>query len=479
MHRIISEYLEVQNRLLFAQVMTKSSRLNGGRGLRQLIETWCFMMEGNGENQVEGQKGVSSQMPGVKDGLSLIGNLFQLEQALERIMEKARAEQVTIPLEKMCVELNLPPAAKTILLVLFFARLRCEAIKGVDLLLLVSDNIGELIENTRLLAPDGLLLSNGLIERREKPGLFFEDGDDIFGSRYEITDEAFWRVCGQDNPWRTEVAEGEKKPQKQLAIVRLKEPEVNFEQLVLSEQVKKRIEVALWQYEHLGPAFESYGLAGKIPYGTGTTMLFYGPPGTGKTATAEAIARQLGRKLGYVQYDQLYSKWFGDSEKRIRQVFEEAKEADCVLVFDEADACFGHRLEEVHSTERGYNLITNILMQEIERYRGLVILTTNRDFALDRAFERRILLKLEFSVPGTEEREMIWRQLLGECSRLGPDVSFAVLAQRYQLTGGNIKNAVIKAVTAAAREDRAITMADLELAAKEELGRYRDKAIGF
>jgi AAA+ superfamily predicted ATPase len=475
MDRIISEYLQVQNRLLVARLMSKSSRWNNRRILRQLIEAGCFMMEEL--NEVENVIGRSLVDPDIESTWRL--NMVQQELALKRVMEQAQAEQVPIPLEMMCVELNLPPEAKTMLLALFFARLRCELFQGIDLLMLVSDNICELINNARLLAPEGQLLSNGLVERCDRPGLFNYE-EDVFASKYEITDRAFWQICGEKNPpLLASTKEKGKKPNKHFRIVQLQEPEVSFDQLGLADQIKRRIEVAVWQYENLERAFENYGLAGKIPYGTGTTMLFYGPPGTGKTATAEAIARQLGRKLGYVQYDKLYSKWFGDSEKHIRQVFEEAKEAECVLVFDEADACFGRRLHELHSADRGHNAITNILMQEIERFRGLVILTTNREFAFDKAFERRILLRLEFPVPGVEERERIWRLFLGKCPRLEPDVSFTVLAERFPLTGGYIKNAVIKAVTAAAREDRAITMADLEQAAKEELGNRREKAIGF
>ncbi len=132
-----------------------------------------------------------------------------------------------------------------------------------------------------------------------------------------------------------------------------------------------------------------------------------------------------------MRYDQLNSKWFGDSEKNVRMVFEEARKVECVLVFDEADACFGRRLDEFRSADRVLNLMTNILMQEIEFYKGLIILTTNRDFALDSVFECRLLLRLKFELPDAAARERIWQKFLADCPKLASDVSFVQLVARF------------------------------------------------
>jgi len=478
MDQINKEYLEVQNSLILARIMAKTDKVFTCNRLKQIMMLGDFVMKneiGAGDSVPE-YPGLTSQERGRNFKL----RIAEFESELEKIIEKARESQVTIPLEKMCQDLNLPSEAKTILLTLFFARFRDEEITGTDLVMIVSGDIGELVKNMRLLTPDGPLLSNRLIVPSRDQKIFFRENGDILGNTYKIADQTFWQICGEKSPQPAlQEQDGEEIPRKQYGILWIKDPEVKFEQLVLNDRVKRQVEIALWQFANLEKALETYGVAGKIPYGKGTIMLFYGPPGTGKTATAEAIAHQLGKKLGYVQYDRLYSKWFGDSEKNVRHLFEEARDADCVLLFDEADSCFGRRLDEFHSTDRGHNTITNILMQEIERFRGLAILTTNREFAMDKAFERRILLKLEFGIPATEERVQLWRIFLGSCPLMGADVSFEELASRYPLSGGNVKNVVIKAVTVAARENRQITMADLESAAIEEVGENKRRGIGF
>lgn len=262
-------------------------------------------------------------------------------------------------------------------------------------------------------------------------------------------------------------------------LLKIKEPEISFDMLVISARVKDKIELALWQYQHGEEAFQKYGVTDRFPCGRGTTMLFFGPPGTGKTATAEAIARALNKKLGYVSYHQIVSPWFGESERNIPRVFEEARDAGCVLLFDEADALFGARLAERHSCDRSYNQMTNILMQEMERFTGLLILTTNRDFAFDPAFERRILLRVRFEMPDERMREQIWRLFLKDCGKLSADVSFPELARCYSISGGKIKNAVIKAVIECARKGSLITMAVLKRAAKEEMREAQKQQIGF
>lgn len=401
----------------------------------------------------------------------------KFQRRLEEIAQRARENGYRIPLEVLCAEYGLSQPEKLALLLLFFARLSGENVSGTDLLMALGSGFRDLIANLSLLSPEGRLITNRLIKPCQK--FFWTLDGDPLTAEYEITEEAFWRICGQDNPWQRKQEEKALEHQNQERLLWIREPEVSLEQLVLPRTHLSRIEDALWQFEHLAEALRNYGVDGAIPYGRATTMLFYGPPGTGKTATAEAIARRLQRPLGYVRYDQLYSKWFGDSEKHVRMVFEEARRAGCVLVFDEADACFGRRLEEWHSSDRGHNLITNILMQELERYEGLIILTTNRELALDPAFERRLLLRLKFEHPDAAARERIWQKFLAGCPKLAPDVSFNRLAARFSLSGGKIKNAVLKAVTAAAREDRAVTMADLERAAAEEAQGEELRPVGF
>ncbi len=422
----------------------------------------------------ESREGLEGRMV---DEESELPDPAKFQRRLEEIVQRAQKNGYQIPLEVLCAEYGLSRPEKLALLFLFFARLSGETVSGTDLLMAVGGGFRDLMANLTLLSPEGRLITNRLIKPCQK--FFWTLDCDPLTAEYEINEEAFWRICGQDNPWQKKQEEKVSARRDEMRLIWIKEPEVSLEQLVLPRTHLRRIEDALWQFEHLAEALRHYGVDRAIPYGRATTMLFYGPPGTGKTATAEAIARRLKRPLGYVRYDQLYSKWFGESEKNVRMVFEEARKAGCVLVFDEADACFGRRLDESHSSDRGHNLMTNILMQELERYEGLMILTTNRDFALDPAFERRLLLRLKFELPDVAARERIWQKFLAGCPKLAPDVSFAQLAVRFALSGGKIKNVVLKAVTAAAREQRPITMSDLESAAGEEIGKQESMPIGF
>lgn len=211
---------------------------------------------------------------------------------------------------------------------------------------------------------------------------------------------------------------------------------------------------------------ESHGYTGQC------TVLFAGPPGTGKTMTAQAIARALDRKVLIVCYPELVSKWVGDTEKNITSLFAEARAADAVLVFDEADAMFHTRVSVTNATDQSFNREVNVLLQEVERFEGCLILTTNRAESLDPALERRIAVKVEFEPPDAAAREEIWRRHLPASAPLSDDVDLSAVAAEFRLSGGHIKNAALRAaVTAARRKGRArqIRQADLLQAARYEL----------
>ncbi|MEO0069389.1 MAG: ATP-binding protein [candidate division WOR-3 bacterium] len=456
MDNLISSYLEIQHRLLKHRLAIRKREFWGeeefdfeGRVWRK--SSWEYKLAQTDTSDCQ-------YYPQVERII--------YEEQLQRVIEEAREKNITIPFERLCDEYGLNEDEKTILLVLFFAHFHGRSMSGASLLKLISSTIAEAIAKIEMFLPSGKLIKKGLIRNDE----FRTFRPSVFEAGFKLTEHTFMEICGLLSP---------KENRNLSSVLLVREPEVSFDLLILPETVRERVEEALWRFTNGGRVFQEYGIADKIPYGTGTTMLFFGPPGTGKTATAEAIARALGKKLGVANYPRIYDCWFGDSEKNIQRVFQEAKEAECVLLFDEADALFGARLDEFHSTDRTHNLMTNILMQEIERFSGLVILTTNREFAMDRAFERRILLKLRFDIPDVNCRERIWQLFLKDCPRLAPDVSFRELATRYPLTGGKIKNAVIKAVIAAAQQERPVTMADLDMMAKEEMGKELKKEIGF
>jgi SpoVK/Ycf46/Vps4 family AAA+-type ATPase len=188
--------------------------------------------------------------------------------------------------------------------------------------------------------------------------------------------------------------------------------------------------------------------------GLGLAFNFAGPPGTGKTICAEAIATALGKKLLSVRYAEMESMWAGETPKNVAAVFRMATEENAVLFFDEADAIASRRTTgAVQGYQRESNTVVNVLLKELEDFNGVVIFATNLAVNFDPAFERRIRTHVLFEMPGVEEREQIWRvQVHPAKTPLGDDVNFRVLAERYAVSGGDIKNAVLKAATMAAAE---------------------------
>jgi SpoVK/Ycf46/Vps4 family AAA+-type ATPase len=217
----------------------------------------------------------------------------------------------------------------------------------------------------------------------------------------------------------------------------------------------------------------------------GFACLFYGPPGTGKTETVYQIARTTGRDIMAVDISETKSKWFGESEKCVKQLFERyrgaVKTSDLapILLFNEADAVIGKRMEfgaNARAVDQTENAMQNIILQEMENLDGILIATTNLTKNMDRAFERRFLYKIEFSRPGTEIRAALWQSIL-------PSLSTAdarILASLYDFSGGQIENIARKCTV-----DRIISGSDtsidkLKLLCDEEgLEKDQAKRIGF
>lgn len=206
----------------------------------------------------------------------------------------------------------------------------------------------------------------------------------------------------------------------------------------------------------------------------GVSALLHGPPGTGKTLAAEAIGYDLGRPLKVVDGSELLSKWVGESAKNIAEVFREAQGLDAVLVFDEADALFGARgdADSGTSSSRHDTMNTGVLLRQIEAFPGVCIVCTNRLRCIDDAFFRRFSFVLEFRAPEAENRRRLWEALLPAEAPRSSDVDLRALGGRFELTGGQIKSALVRAATRAALrstlETRVITQKDLEEAADEE-----------
>jgi hypothetical protein len=232
------------------------------------------------------------------------------------------------------------------------------------------------------------------------------------------------------------------------------EPRRTFADVILPPSTRRALDQALIQIRKHDMLFGEWGLGERHDTGLGLAFNFAGPPGTGKTICAEAIAAALGKRLLVVRYAELESQWAGVTAKNVSAVFRAAEEEEAVLFFDEADAIASRRFTSMdHGYQREANAVVNVLLREVEDFGGVVIFATNLAANFDPAFERRIRTHILFEMPGPDEREKIWRaQLHARKTPLAEDVDFRALAERYPASGGDIKNAVLKAAQAAIAE---------------------------
>jgi SpoVK/Ycf46/Vps4 family AAA+-type ATPase len=243
------------------------------------------------------------------------------------------------------------------------------------------------------------------------------------------------------------------KPQRRA--VEFVTPQRTFDDVVLPPATRRSLDHALAQVRNHALIFNKWGLGERHSTGLGLAFNFAGPPGTGKTICAEAIAHALRMKLLIVDYSEVESMWLGETPKNIVSVFRSASEERAVLFFDEADAVASRRFSGGVALpgEREGNTTVNVLLRELEKFNGVVIFATNLAANFDPAFERRIRTHVLFEMPGAIERERIWRvQIHPTKTPIGADVDFRQLAEQFPGSGGDIKNAVLKAASSAAAE---------------------------
>jgi SpoVK/Ycf46/Vps4 family AAA+-type ATPase len=260
-------------------------------------------------------------------------------------------------------------------------------------------------------------------------------------------------------------------------------PQLGLAAVVLPAPLRAQLDEVVSAVRNHATVFSEWGLAARLSTGRGLAVLLQGPPGTGKSLSAEAVAFELGKHLYRVSLPSVVSKYVGETEKNLQAAFAAARESQAVLFFDEADALFGRRTAVQAALDRYANMETNLLLQELERFDGLVLLATNLAGNIDPAFERRIAFKLVYPLPDAAARAAIWRGLLPEKMPQAA-VDTAYLGHRFELSGGQIKNAVVKAAFRAARERgerRVVTTQLLARAADEELrsGFEAKGKIGF
>jgi hypothetical protein len=350
---------------------------------------------------------------------------------------------------------------------------------GNDILNLLYPNPVEALKASIFLTPGSSLLNQGLVRC-----LSDEENSNFLRSTYEVTEKTLREVLGV----RGRATVGEFCAGQTDAVpegpYRLIEPGFDLDRVVLDASARSSLDDLIWQFNDGQILFNQWELGRLLEKGKGVVVLFSGLPGTGKTMTAEAMAGTLGTKLLIADYSQLESKWIGETEKNIVSVFRVASESKAVLLLDEADAILAGRLDGGHYNDRAYNRQVSLLLQELEHFEGLCILTTNREMSLDEGLARRISTSINFGIPGADERQKIWRSLISPRVPLAADVDFLELAARYPLCGGHIKNIVLTALRGAARRagvSARVTQDDFVRAAEKEKSGFRpvNRPIGF
>jgi len=259
-------------------------------------------------------------------------------------------------------------------------------------------------------------------------------------------------------------------------------PSCGIDALVLSDSLRSSLMDVTQHSKAQSVLMGQWGFNNIHRATTGISALFTGKPGTGKTMAAEAIGFELGRPLMVINIAELMSKWVGETGKNIQSVFDIAKKKDAVLVFDEAESLFGKRsMDSGSSCSRHDTLNVGLLLHHIETFGGVCIVISNLKSAIDEAFFRRFRFVMDFEPPGLPQRKLLWEKMIPKACPLAKDVSLETLAQRYELSGGDIRSALLRAATRAAlRGDyrRKIFMEDLIESCDEEVKKRGSNAHG-
>jgi AAA+ superfamily predicted ATPase len=249
-----------------------------------------------------------------------------------------------------------------------------------------------------------------------------------------------------------------------------------WDDIVLSPGLRKQLEELASQARLSTAVLEEWGFERLCRMGRGLNVLFAGPSGTGKTMAAQVVARELGRELYRVDLAGVVNKYIGETEKRLKRVFESCERSAVVLFFDEADALFGQRTQVKDAHDRYANIQIDYLLQRMEQFDGVAILATNRKNDLDGAFLRRLRFIVDFLPPGPAERLVLWRMSLAERSPGGEQLLDAIdwpwLADNLVLTGADIKAITLAAAFLAKAERSRIRMEHLLHAAKREMNKH-------
>jgi AAA+ superfamily predicted ATPase len=250
-----------------------------------------------------------------------------------------------------------------------------------------------------------------------------------------------------------------------------------WDDIVLTATIREHLQELEMQHRLRFAVLEDWGFERLFPLGRGVTALFAGPSGTGKTMAAQVLARSLGMELYRVDLAGVVNKYIGETEKRLKRVFDACERSNALLFFDEADALFGQRTQVKDAHDRFANIEIDYLLQRMEHYEGVAILATNRKEDLDKAFMRRLRFVIDFLPPGPAERRALWRKALPEKSPdgqplLDEGIDWQMLADRLSLTGADIKTAALGAAFLAQAAGSPITMEHLLNSVRRQMSKH-------
>jgi SpoVK/Ycf46/Vps4 family AAA+-type ATPase len=245
----------------------------------------------------------------------------------------------------------------------------------------------------------------------------------------------------------------------------------SWSDLVLPKETSDAVKEVVRFARYRAFLLEDWGFAAKLPYGRGVSAIMAGPPGTGKTMVAQLLAKELGYDLYRIDLSQVVNKYIGETEKNLAKIFDEAETSHAVLFFDEADSLFAKRTDVKSSNDRYANLEVNYLLQRMETFDGVTLLATNLEQGLDDAFKRRVRFSILFELPEEAERKKLWISMFPPKVPLAANIDWDLVAKRFEMAGGYIKKAALRAALVAAEARRPITTADLVEAARQE---YRE-----
>lgn len=312
----------------------------------------------------------------------------------------------------------------------------------------------------------GLTLSDALLDQLVNNYVFTEEqialviketvSRRLLGSETAQLDELLFDSCReQSNRVLMTVAQEVKTPYR-------------FHDIVLPDETRQWMREVLDYAQQRHRVIEEWGFGSKNHNSKNLCILFYGPTGTGKTMAASIIANELNLGLYKIDLANIVSKYIGETEKQLAQLFDQAEAMNIVLFFDEAESLFAKRTETRDAHDRYANLQTGYLLQRIETYPGIVILSTNLLANMDKAFTRRFKFMIEYPFPNSKQRLELWRNAFPAATPLAGDVDFYLLAQRAALSGGNINNIALSAAFLAATEQQPVAQRHVLQATERE-----------